>query len=208
MFYIMLSKIIEKSTITSLTGAVKFLGGSINDLNLKDYIAAQHLLQIINELEKYLLKLSIKADENCKIIKHNMDCKDEKEKRELLILEEEIYLYNMYRNRLKSEAYRNLLSVEKFNDLIDGNLDLSLLVDRDSNITRKYYEMKTEKFKNSYISTISQLAHFHKYEDDKKRITLQKIYASISIIASTGLVERILLKYLPFKKVFLRNRIK
>ncbi|MBE5662766.1 hypothetical protein HU001_13365 [Staphylococcus sp. SS21] len=203
-----MSEILTKSTITSLSGAVKFLGKSINDLNLKDYIAAQHLLEIINELEKYLVKISIKAEKNCEIISYNMNCKDEKEKKELLNIEEELYLYKMYKDRLKSDAFRNLVPLDIFEDKIEKDLNLGLLVDRDSNITRKQYEMKTEEHKTSYDSKFSQLAQFYKYEENNKRLILNKIYTSISIIASTGLVERILLKYLPFKKIFLRNKMK
>lgn len=48
--------------------AIEFLGTSVNDLNSKDYIAAQHLLRIIDELEIAMIDLSVKADENVKII--------------------------------------------------------------------------------------------------------------------------------------------
>ncbi|WP_145449714.1 hypothetical protein [Staphylococcus hominis] len=202
----MASGIITKSTINSLTGAVKFLGGSVNDLNLKDYIAAQHLLEIINKLEKYLMRLSMKADKNCEIISHNDKCKKRREKLELLNLDEELYLFKMYKEALKSDAYRNLLSSDVIDDKIENELSLGILIERDSNITRELYEMKTKEQKISYESNLSQLAHFYKYENNQRRVTLDDIKTSVSIIASTSYVERIMLKYFPLKKVFLRHK--
>lgn len=202
----MMSDIITKSTITSLSGAVNFLGKSISDLNLKDYIAAQHLLEIINKLEKYLMRLSMKADKNCEIISHNDKCKKEIEKLELLNLDEELYLFKMYKEALKSDAYRNLLSSDVIDDKIENELSLGILIERDSNITRKLYEMKTKEQKISYESNLSQLANFYKNENNSRRVTLDDIKTSVSIIASTGYVERIMLKYFPLKKVFLRHK--
>lgn len=202
----MMSGIITKSTINSLTGAVKFLGGSVNDLNLKDYIAAQHLLEIINKLEKYLMRLSMKADKNYEIISHNDKCKKRREKLELLNLDEELYLFKMYKEALKSDAYRNLLSSDVIDDKIENELSLGILIERDSNITRELYEMKTKEQKISYESNLSQLAHFYKYENNQRRVTLDDIKTSVSIIASTSYVERIMLKYFPLKKVFLRHK--
>ena len=202
----MMSDIITKSTITSLSGAVNFLGKSISDLNLKDYIAAQHLLEIINKLEKYLMRLSMKADKNCEIISHNDKCKKEREKLELLNLDEELYLFKMYKEALKSDAYRNLLSSDVIDDKIENELSLGILNERDSNITRKLYEMKTKEQKISYESNLSQLANFYKNENNSRRVTLDDIKTSVSIIASTGYVERIMLKYFPLKKVFLRHK--
>lgn len=51
-------------TTVALNKALKVLGKSINDLKMKDYIAAHHLLNIIDNLEDSIISLSIKAHEN------------------------------------------------------------------------------------------------------------------------------------------------
>ncbi|MDU6247732.1 MAG: hypothetical protein E6612_02295, partial [Paeniclostridium sordellii] len=140
------------------------------------------------------------------IISHNDKCKKEREKLELLNLDEELYLFKMYKEALKSDAYRNLLSSDVIDDKIENELSLGILIERDSNITRKLYEMKTKEQKISYESNLSQLANFYKNENNSRRVTLDDIKTSVSIIASTGYVERIMLKYFPLKKVFLRHK--
>lgn len=204
-----------------LKKATEFLGTSINKLNSKDYIAAQHLLRIIDELEIAIIDLSVKADENVKIInafeakERNLNMKENKKIDELngknfqlFNMDKEICVYNIFKERLNSDAYRNLLPKEKFEEIINEKLSLPIIFWANSNIDIKVYARKSYEQRVSYVKELTKIAHIHKYNDNVTRKYINEIYNSVSVIASIGLVERKLLKYVPFKKIFLRNKDK
>lgn len=93
---------------------------------MKDYIAAQRLLSIIDEIEYAIARLSIKAETNILIFREIEEDHDNWQK-QFVNLDKEIYLYNMYTERLTSNAYRNLISKETFEAKVMDELKLNFL---------------------------------------------------------------------------------
>lgn len=123
-------------------------------------------------------------------------------------MDKEICVYNMFKDRLNSEAYRNLLTKEKFEKIIDEKLNIPINFWANSNIDIEVYARKSDDQRVSYVNELTKIAHIYKFEDNETRKYINEIYNSVSIIASIGLVQRKLLKYVPFQKVFLRNKEK
>lgn len=182
------------STI-GLKKALKVLDKNINDLKMKDYIAAQHLLNIIDNLEVSIISLSIKAYENLNELNRN----DKTVYSKLNNLSHEIYHYDMYLKRLSSEAYRNLIT--------DSTLGRKLLIDLDLDITTKLYdninyddyESLTKSQQNHYEDILIDLSTIHLQPEDGLLKTINELYDAVATIASVGFVEKLLLKLkLPF----------
>lgn len=182
------------STI-GLKKALKVLDKNINDLKMKDYIAAQHLLNIIDNLEVSIISLSIKAYENLNELNRN----DKTVYSKLNNLSHEIYRYDMYLKRLSSEAYRNLIT--------DSTLGRKLLIDLDLDITTKLYdninyddyESLTKSQQNHYEDILIDLSTIHLQPEDGLLKTINELYDAVATIASVGFVEKLLIKLkLPF----------
>jgi len=186
--------------------ALNFIGKNVNDLNMKDYIAAQHLLSIIDEIEYAIARLSIKAETNL-LIAREIEENPDNCKKEFVNLDKEMYLYNMYIERLTSNAYRNLISREVFEAKIMKELKINVFFDTNSNITKKEYLNMDEHRQISYIDALSRLAQVYKFKDsDRIMVQIHKLYDSVATIASLGFTEQIILKYNPLKKLFLRKK--
>src|SRR5699024_891973 len=186
--------------------ALNFIGKNVNDLNMKDYIAAQHLLSIIDDIEYAIARLSIKAETNL-LIAREIEENPDNCKKEFVNLDKEMYLYNMYIERLTSNAYRNLISREVFEAKIMKELKINVFFDTNSNITKKEYLNMDEHRQISYIDALSRLVKVYKFKDsDRIMVQIHKLYDSVATIASLGFTEQIILKYNPLKKLFLRKK--
>lgn len=186
--------------------ALNFIGKNVKDLNMKDYIAAQHLLRIIDEIEYAIARLSIKADTNV-LIASEIDKDPNNCPKEFVNLDKEMYLYNMYIERLRSTAYRNLVSKKFFESKEMIKLKQKYLFETHPNISKEDYLDMDEDRKIEYISFLSSLACIYKFRDtDSIMNQIHKLYDSVATIASLGFTETIILKYNPFKKLFLRKK--
>src|SRR5699024_8707914 len=105
---------------------------------MKDYIATKHLLRILDEIEYAIASLSIKDDTMVliviEIIKDLNKCQ-----KVFVNLDKEMYLYNMYIERLRSTAYRNLVSKKFFESKEMIKLKQKYLFETHPNISKEDY---------------------------------------------------------------------
>lgn len=179
-------------TTVALNKALKVLGKSINDLKMKDYIAAHHLLNIIDNLEDSIISLSIKAYEN--LIELNKN--DNNNYNRLNNLSYETYRYNMYLKRLSSEAYRNLITGSTLGKKLLQDLELNVTTKLYDNINYDDYESLTKSQQNHYEEILIDLSTIHLQPDKKDGLlkTINEIYDAVAIISSVGFIEKLLLK--------------
>src|SRR5699024_10207380 len=128
-------------------------------------------------------------------------------KKEVVNLDKEMYLYNMYIERLTSNAYRNLISREVFEAKIMKELKINVFFDTNSNITKKEYLNMDEHRQISYIDALSRLAQVYEFKDsDRIMVQIHELYDSVATIASLGFTEHFILTYNPLKKLYLGTK--
>ncbi|OOV39571.1 hypothetical protein BS756_00880 [Staphylococcus sp. MB371] len=181
----------------ALEKALKLLGKNINDLKMKDYIAAHHLLNIIDNLEDSIISLSIKAYENLNELNKN----DNNNYNRLNNLSYETYRYNMYLKSLSSEAYRNLITGSTLGKKLLQDLELNVTTKLYDNINYDDYESLTKSQQDHYEDILIELSTIHLQPDNKDGLlkTINEIYDAVSIISRVGFIEKLLLKLkIPF----------
>ncbi|WP_305752658.1 hypothetical protein [Mammaliicoccus sciuri] len=184
----------------ALEKALKLLGKNINDLKMKDYIAAHHLLNIIVNLEDSIVSLSIKAYENLKELKE-LNKNDNNNYNRLNNLSYETYRYNMYLKSLSSEAYRNLITGSTLGNKLLHDLELKVTTKLYDNINYDDYESLTKSQQDHYEQILIELSTIHLQPDNKDGLlkTINEIYDAVSIISRVGFIEKLLLKLkIPF----------
>lgn len=189
----MLSEI-QKLPTTALKSAIK----TMESLRIKDFIASQHLMNLLMEFDKERLEFSLLAYKNIEII-NDVD-KGKPVKTDLYDLSLKLRTYNMYLDKMKSPIYRNLIEESEIK-----RLELPVTVFNYDNVDLEY--LKFSDRKDNYLKTFNEISQMYLNEHDKRNTELNYLYDKIGFIASIGFSEKLLLK-IPILKTFVRKKYK